>query len=280
MDPIKQAEKDYARRAGSVPWELTKPFAPPGHDLVGESAALIHDFSVMLANLAPAPGERVLDLGAGSGWCTEWLQRLNVDAVAVDLAMDLLQVARQRLPRNGRIVAGDLEALPFGDGSFHAAVSLNAFHHLRDIPCALREIHRVLTPEGRVIFSEPGRGHANTDTSRRAIEEFGVTEQDVLVAPFVTACRDAGFGHVRLKPLAYVVTYFDADLTRWAEWRRIADTPRPLRALPKLWRALLEIVGFGKQGPLFQEATGMELMRILRHAMEDHPIILASKLPP
>jgi hypothetical protein len=127
------------------------------------------------------------------------------------------------------------------------------------------------------MFSEPGRGHASTDASRRAIEEFGVTEQDILVTPFVTACHDAGFRQVRLKPLAYVVAYFEADLARWTEWRRIADTPRPLRALPKLWRALLEILGLGKRGPLFQDATGMELIRILRHAMDDHPIILASK---
>ena len=234
----------------------------------------------MLACLAPGPGERVLDLGAGSGWCSEWLQRLNVDAIAVDLSMDLLQVARQRLPGPARLVAGDLEALPFADESFHAAVSLNAFHHLGDIPRALREIHRVLRPHGRVIFSEPGRGHASTDTSRRAIEEYGVTEQDILVAPFMTACHEAGFAHVRLKPLAYVVAYFEADLARWTEWRRIADTPRPLRALPKLWRAVLEMLGLGKRGPLFQDATGMELIRILRHAMDDHPIIMASKHAP
>ena len=277
MNSSKQAEKDYARRAGSLEWERTKPFAPPGHHMAAEGAALIHDFSVVLACLAPVPGERVLDLGAGSGWCSEWLQRLNLDAVAVDLSTDLLQVARQRLPRAGRVVAGDLEALPFADGSFQAAVSLNAFHHLRNMPLALSEIHRVLGPEGRVIFSEPGRGHADSDSSRRAIEEFGVTEQDVLVTPFITACRDAGFEHVRLKPLAYVVAYFEASLDQWTTWRRIADTPRPLRALPKIWRALLEIVGVGKRGPLFQDATGMELMRILRHAMDDHPIVLASK---
>jgi ubiquinone/menaquinone biosynthesis C-methylase UbiE len=276
-DRAKQAEKDYARLAGSLPWERTKPFAPAGHDMVGESAALIRDFAVMLACLAPVPGETILDLGAGSGWCSEWLQRLNVDAVAVDLATDMLRVARERLPRPGRVVAGDLERLPFRSASVDAAVCLNAFHHVPDMRLALGEIYRVLKPGGRALFSEPGRGHAESGTSRHAIESFGVTEQDVLVAPFLKACHEAGFDRVRLKPIAYVVPYFEADLARWTEWHRVADTPRPLRAARKLWLNLLEIVGLGKRGPLFQDAVGMEVLRILRHAMEDHPIVVVAK---
>jgi ubiquinone/menaquinone biosynthesis C-methylase UbiE len=273
----KQAEKDYARLAGSLPWERTKPFAPVGHDMIGESAALIRDFAVMLACLAPMPGETILDLGAGSGWCSEWLQRLNVNAIAVDLAIDMLRIARERLPHSGRLAAGDLEHLPFGTSRIDAVVCLNAFHHVPDMPRALREIHRVLKPGGRAIFAEPGRGHATTETSRHAVESFGVTEQDVLVTPFLRACQDAGFDRVRLKPIAYVVPYFEADLARWTEWHRVADTPRPLRAARKLWLNLLEIVGLGKGGPIFQDAIGMEVLRILRHAMEDHPIVVVTK---
>lgn len=276
-DGAKQAEKDYARVAGSLPWERTKPFAPPGHDMIAESAALIRDFAVMLACLAPAPGETILDLGAGSGWCSEWLQRLNVKAIAVDLAIDMLCIARERLPLPGRLAAGDVEHLPFGTASVDAVVCLNAFHHVLDMPQALREIHRVLKPGGRAIFSEPGRGHAASEASRHAVESYGVTEQDVLVTSFLNACRDAGFGRVRLKPIAYVVPYFEADLTRWTEWQRVADTPRPLRAARKLWLNLLEIAGLGKSGPIFQEAVGMEVLRILRHAMEDHPVVVATK---
>ena len=57
----------------------------------------------------------------------------------------------------------------------------------------------------------------------------------------------------------------------------MADTPRPLRAARKLWLSLLEMAGLGKRGPLFQDAVGMELLRIFRHAMEDHPIVVATK---
>jgi SAM-dependent methyltransferase len=272
-DRAKQAEKDYAP-GGSLPWERTKPFAPAGHDAVGERGA-VRDFAVMLACLAPVPGERSRPWRR-ERWCSEWLQRLNVGAVAVDLATDMLRVARERMPRPGRVVAGDLERLPFRSASVDAAVCLNAFHHVPDMRLALGEIYRVLKPGGRALFSEPGRGHASTGTSRHAIESFGVTEQDILVAPFL-ACHEAGFDRVRLKPIAYVVPYFEADLARWTEWHRVADTPRPLRAARKLWLNLLEMVGLGKHGPLFQDAVGMEVLRILRHAMADHPIVVATK---
>jgi 2-polyprenyl-3-methyl-5-hydroxy-6-metoxy-1,4-benzoquinol methylase len=80
----KQAEKSYLSRSGSLEWERAKPFAPTGHDMVAEAARLIHEFGVALSCLSPAAGERVLDLGAGSCWTTEWLCRLNVRATAVD----------------------------------------------------------------------------------------------------------------------------------------------------------------------------------------------------
>jgi SAM-dependent methyltransferase len=274
----KQAEKAYLRRSGSLDWERAKPFAPPGHDMVAEAARLIHEFAVALNCLAPSAGQRVLDLGAGACWTTEWLCRLQVRAVAVDIATDMLRVGATRDPRPNR-VAGDLESLPFAAASFDHAMCLNAYHHLPDGPAALRELVRVVRPGGRVVFAEPGLGHANAATSKTAVDRFGVLEQDIVVSSFAQACADAGFVNVRLVPVAYVIPWYTIDRERWLRWETLSATARPVRAMRKMWNAAIEVFGAGKNGPLFQDALGMDLVRLLKGAMEHHPIVLVT-VPP
>ena len=273
----KQAERDYVARAGTARWERVKPFSTPGHDDVEEAAHLMHDFAVALACLRLVPGEHVLDLGAGSCWCSEWLQRLNIETVSVDISFDMLRIGRGRLPHAQRLAAGDLESLPFLDASFDKAICLNAFHHVPDGRKALAEVRRVLRPGGLVLFSEPGRGHADAETSRVATGACGVLEQEILVAPFLEACAAAGFVDVRIKPVAYAVPWYDADLDKWRRWERVAGTNRPLRALAKIWRAALEGVGAAKETTGFDVALGMELIRVLKGAIENHPIVIARR---
>jgi hypothetical protein len=79
--------------------------------------------------------------------------------------------------------------------------------------------------------------------------------------------------------LSYAIPTFDLTPEEWLAWSRLAASRRPLRALQKIVRGVAEFMGLGKRGPLFEEAFGMSLVRTLRHAMEDHPIIVASKAP-
>jgi ubiquinone/menaquinone biosynthesis C-methylase UbiE len=273
----KAAEKTYMTRAGSEHWERTKPFAPPGHDMLPQGLPLILDFAVAVTFLDVKRGERVLDLGAGSCWVSEWLQRLNVATVSVDISVEMLSVGRDRLPGDKLVVAGDLEHIPIRSESFDKALCLNAFHHVPDMPKALAEICRVLRPGGRIVFSEPGRGHAEAATSERATGEFGVTEQDILVAEFLELCRAAGSSIARIKPMSYAIPQFELTGEQWTAWNRLARSKRPVRALRKMWLAALEIVGAGKRGALFEEALSRDLVRLLRGAMEDHPVIVATK---
>lgn len=272
----KQAEKTYMLRAGSEHWERTKPFAPPGHDMLPLGAPLILDFAVAATFLDLQLRDLVLDLGAGPCWVSEWLQRFNLCTVSVDISWEMLRVGRDRLPRP-TVVAGDLEHLPFPGETFDKAVCLNAFHHVPDMPKGLAEIRRVLKPGGRVLFSEPGRGHAERETSTRAAGEFGVAEQDILVAEFLRNCLASGFSRAVIKPMSYAISAFELSVTEWVAWNRLARSKRPLRALRKLWLALAEILGLGKGGPLFEEALARNLVRLLRGTMEDHPVIVATR---
>jgi len=277
----KQAEKEYLRRAAAGDWERHKPFSPPGTHTLADSVPLMQDFAVALAILQPGPTDLILDLGAGACWCTDWLARLNLRTISVDIAHDMLRLGQSRVPPSARtrLTAGDMEQLPFASGVFDKAICLSALHHVPSIEKALGEIARVLTPGGSVLFSEPGAGHSERPGSLAASRDFGVLEQDILVADFMQACRRAGFTDVRLKPMSYVIAGFDLTFEQWQAWTRLATARRPFRAFEKLWRAVLELFGAGKKDLLFEEAFAMNLVRLLRGAMEDHPVVVASKQP-
>ena len=276
----KQAEKEYLARTGSSSWERAKPFSPPGADTLGESAWMLHDFAVALLALQPMPDDRILDLGAGAGWCSDLLGRLNRSAVAVDISLDMLRAARSRPGAPIRAAAGDMEQLPFRTATFHKAVCLSAVHHVPDLGKALHEISRVLTDDGVALFSEPGQGHAQAPVSSAAVRDFGVLEQDILVTPFMRQCHDAGFQHVTLRPLLHAVPGFEVFLDEWHSWSRLSASTRPRRALAKIAFGVAEVFGLGKRGPLFEEAMAVRMVRTLRQVVEHHPIIVAAKSPP
>ncbi len=277
----KQSEKEYLRRTAGGAWERLKPFSPPGTSTLGDSAALIQDFAAALHHLPPSPDDLILDLGAGACWCSDWLQRLNLRTVAVDISVDMLRLGRTRLTgARPWVVAGDLERLPFGAGTFDKAYCLSAIHHIPDIPSALAELSRVLTPAGAVLFSEPGVGHAGKAGSVTAMRDFGVLEQDIVASDFMAACAHAGFVHVTLRPMSYLIPQVEISAAQWEAWARRAASKRPARAAHTIWRGVLELLGLGKQDVLVEETLSMQLVRVLRGAMADHPVIVAAKQRP
>ena len=272
----KTAEQEYLSRSGSLSWELVKPFSPAATDTLAESTRLIHDFSVALAALDVSTHHRILDLGAGACWTSEWLDRLNLDVVSVDIALAMLQVGRQRL-RDSSLVVGDLEQLPFPDGSFDRALCLNALHHVPKPENALREIGRVLTPRGRLVLIEPGRGHSDRASSVAAVQQFGVLEQELEPTTLMRLCEEAGFPSVTLRPMSYASGEIELSLPEFSSWSRWTETTRPLRAIEKLWRALLEIFGVAKEGRLLEDALSMYTSRVLMRHITEQPVIVADR---
>ncbi len=275
----KQSEKEYLRRSAGGEWEASKPFPPPGQLATDDHAQHLLDFAVLLRVLAPGPSDVVLDLGAGSCWVSDWLRRCSVRTVALDIALDMLRLGTTRLGGARGLTVGDMEHLPFADHSFSKACCLNAFHHIPDAVCALGEIKRVLTPEGVAFFSEPGVGHASHPTSLAASRNYGVLEQEILIEEFMDACLAAGFADVRLHPISHIVPLFVLGKDQWRAWRTFTKSTRPVRALEKLQRALLEIVGAGKNDLLWEEAFAIRLARELQPVIEQHPVITAHRVP-
>jgi ubiquinone/menaquinone biosynthesis C-methylase UbiE len=272
----KQAEKAYLQRSGSLAWEQVKPFSPAGTQTLGESLRLMHDFAVAADALGLAPGHRVLDLGAGACWTTEWLARLNVDVVAMDIAHDMLRVGRTRCAgTSAGLAAGDFEALPFADGAFDRALCLNALHHVPDPAAALREIRRVLNAHGRLVLIEPGRGHAERETSQVATREFGVLEQELEATQLMRLCHEAGFAHVVVRPLSYMTGEIALDLEQVTRWQTWARKKRPERVLQKFRLLARELTGGGKQDELFEDALGMWISRVLLRHISEQSVVVA-----
>lgn len=123
------------------------------------SAGLHHAWkreAVRMAGLRP--GERVLDAGAGTGDLTRLAAQSGCTATAVDVSLEMLAVARVKLGRReAALVAGDLEALPFRDGSFDVALTGFTLRHPTHLDQALRELRRVLAPAGRLVVLEFAR---------------------------------------------------------------------------------------------------------------------------
>jgi demethylmenaquinone methyltransferase/2-methoxy-6-polyprenyl-1,4-benzoquinol methylase len=116
------------------------------------------------AALGLRPGERVLDVGAGTGVSTEELSRSGAFAVGADISVGMLRAGR-RVRAEVPLLAGDALKLPFADGVFDAVTISFALRNVVDTTAALREFARVTRPGGRLVvceFSHPTNGPFRT----------------------------------------------------------------------------------------------------------------------
>lgn len=103
--------------------------------------------------VAPRAGERVLDVGAGTGTGTAELARSGAYAVGTDLSRGMLAAGRRARPAVP-LLAGDALALPFPDAAFDAVTISFALRNVVDPGAALRELRRVTRPGGRLVVCE------------------------------------------------------------------------------------------------------------------------------
>jgi demethylmenaquinone methyltransferase/2-methoxy-6-polyprenyl-1,4-benzoquinol methylase len=115
------------------------------------------------ATVAARPGERVLDLAAGTGTSSRAFSTSGAYCTACDFSFGMLQVGARRAagePQPGagpvRFVAGDALALPFADRSFDAVTISFGLRNVADPDAALAEMLRVTRPGGRLVICEFG----------------------------------------------------------------------------------------------------------------------------
>lgn len=118
---------------------------------------------------------RVLDLGCGAGHASFAVAPGAASVTAFDLSPEMLAVvgaaAQQRGLHNVATERGNAASLPFADAAFDMVVTRFSAHHWLDVPAALREVKRVLTPDGLAVVIDITAPEAPLhDTTLQAVE--------------------------------------------------------------------------------------------------------------
>lgn len=161
-----------------------------GHGPVGRQAIGLMQVSM---------DSRVLDVGCGSGWATRLLAdyAVNGRVTGIDISDEMIRVARESSQSYANVSyeVASAERLPFADNEFTHAFSMESLYYYRNIPKALKEIQRVLTPGGSFfavvdLYWENEATHQWIDTLNVPVELLSIEDYRSL---FI----DAGFTNVR-----------------------------------------------------------------------------------
>ncbi len=193
------------------------------------------------------PGERVLDLGCGSGWATRLLSRLVGDGpegfgqvVGLDVSDEMVRQARAASKdfENILYVWGSAQQIPWEENFFDKVLSVESFYYYADQDRALSELFRVMAPHGRLFIL----------INLYRDNPYSLQWVDKLKVPV----------HVRSE--AEYVELLQKHAFEKVEARRIPDdTPTPDGYQTKSFRSLEDLRAFKKMGALLLVASKPDL---------------------
>lgn len=100
--------------------------------------------------------KNILDLGCGNGNILDILSKCtSYDLYGLDLSENMINEAKKKLKDKARLKIGDAENLPYEDNKFDVIICNASFHHYTHPQKVLKEIRRVLAPNGILILGDP-----------------------------------------------------------------------------------------------------------------------------
>jgi len=114
----------------------------------------------ILALLGVCPGDRVLEIGCGAGNILAQIPSMR--RCGIDLAETLLAKAARRLAKQGTLVQGDAEHLPFRDHAWQRVYCSEVLEHIPSPGAALAEMRRLVADGGVAVVSVPNERLINT----------------------------------------------------------------------------------------------------------------------
>jgi ubiquinone/menaquinone biosynthesis C-methylase UbiE len=189
------------------------------------------------------PGERVLDLGCGSGWATRLLARIAGEGpegfgqvVGVDVSDEMIRVARAESKdfENVMYVWGSATQIPWEENFFDKVLSVESFYYYPDQERALAELFRVMAPKGRLFILI--NLYKDNPYSLQWVDKLKVPVHVRSAAEYVELLRRHAFEEV--------------------EYAQIPDdTPTPDDYVTKSFRTLEDLRAFKKMGALLLMAS-------------------------
>jgi demethylmenaquinone methyltransferase / 2-methoxy-6-polyprenyl-1,4-benzoquinol methylase len=180
--------------------------------------------------VAARPGDRVLDLAAGTGTSAVSFAASGADCVACDFSLGMLRVGNarlavqdpQRVRTRGRVsfAAGDALRLPFRDESFDVVTISFGLRNVQGVREALTEMRRVTRPGGRLVICEFSR--------------ITIDPVDKLYRRYLTGVLPAIARRVARNPEAY--EYLADSIRDWPGQRELADLIRSAGWSSVRWR--------------------------------------------
>ena len=192
-------------------------------------------------------GQKVLELGCGTGYFTRCLAITGANVTAIDISPDLLEVARRDC--HGENVSFEIQnayALTYGDETFDSVVGSSVLHHL-EIDAALNEVERVLKPGGSIYFTEPNMMNPQIAVQKNvpAIKKrLGDSPDETAFFrwPLQHRLKRIGFRDIRIRPFDFL-------------------HPK----VPQAWIPAVENLGrFAEKVPLLREIAGSLYIRAIK----------------
>lgn len=167
-----------ATLAAALWWRKNPSACPYGQRFWVEAPHPIITHGRLRSVLRPEPGERLLEIGVGTGYYSlelaEWVGpegTLELFDLQQEFLDHVMRGAGERGLRNLASTQGDATDLPYEDASVDAVILTAVLGEIPDSAAALREIHRVLKPTGRLVVGELfGDPHF---TTRKSLQRLG-----------------------------------------------------------------------------------------------------------
>jgi SAM-dependent methyltransferase len=175
-------------------------------------------YEAALRRVPPAPGDRVLDIGCGTGVFLRLAADRGARVSGVDASAALLEIARERVP-DAELRVADMQRLPHPDDAFDLVTGFNAFFFADDMVAALAEARRVARPGGTVVaqvWGAPDR--CDMTAMKMALRALAPPPDDTAPAPRLWApgvleelAAAAGLTPVESFDIAYDWAYPDRE---------------------------------------------------------------------
>ncbi len=161
------------------------------------------------------PGQRVLEVGCGTGLLTVEAVKTKAKIYTLDVSHELLQLAKQKKgAKKASFFCASAYELGFMDKSFDFVIGMSVLHHL-DIDRALKEFSRVLKDGGRMIFSEPNMLNPHIFAERFFLRErFHNSPDETAFVRFLLKrkMKEHGFKDISIRPFDFLYPKIPAPL--------------------------------------------------------------------